>query len=39
MPLVAVNHIGYVDFVYAGIPIDKVRRPRFMAKRSSSTTG
>ena len=32
--LVAVNHIGYVDFVYAGIPIDKIgRRPRFMAKR------
>jgi 1-acyl-sn-glycerol-3-phosphate acyltransferase len=32
--LVAVNHIGYVDFVYAGIPIDKMgRRPRFMAKR------
>ena len=32
--LVAVNHIGYVDFVYAGIPIDNMgRRPRFMAKR------
>jgi 1-acyl-sn-glycerol-3-phosphate acyltransferase len=32
--LVAVNHISYVDFVYAGIPIDKIgRRPRFMAKR------
>ena len=32
--LVAVNHISYVDFIYAGIPIDKVgRRPRFMAKR------
>ena len=25
--LVAVNHIGYVDFVYAGIPIDKVGVP------------
>jgi 1-acyl-sn-glycerol-3-phosphate acyltransferase len=32
--LVAVNHISYVDFVYAGIPIDAIgRRPRFMAKR------
>ena len=32
--LVAVNHISYVDFVYAGIPVDKVgRRARFMAKR------
>jgi 1-acyl-sn-glycerol-3-phosphate acyltransferase len=32
--LLAVNHIGYVDFVYAGFPADKVgRRVRFMAKR------
>jgi 1-acyl-sn-glycerol-3-phosphate acyltransferase len=32
--LFAVNHISYVDFIYAGIPIDKRgRRPRFMAKR------
>ena len=32
--LVAVNHISYVDFVYAGMPVDKIgRRPRFMAKR------
>ena len=32
--LVAVNHIGYVDFVYGGLPVDKIgRRPRFMAKR------
>jgi 1-acyl-sn-glycerol-3-phosphate acyltransferase len=32
--LLAVNHIGYVDFVYAGFPADRVgRRVRFMAKR------
>ncbi len=32
--LVALNHIGYVDFVYGGLPVDKIgRRPRFMAKR------
>ena len=32
--LVAVNHISYVDFVYGGLPVDRVgRRPRFMAKR------
>jgi 1-acyl-sn-glycerol-3-phosphate acyltransferase len=32
--LMAVNHISYVDFVYGGLPVDKVgRRPRFMAKR------
>ena len=32
--LVAVNHVSYVDFVYAGIPIDMIgRRARFMAKR------
>ena len=32
--LVAVNHIGYVDFVYGGLPLDLAgRRVRFMAKR------
>jgi 1-acyl-sn-glycerol-3-phosphate acyltransferase len=32
--LLAVNHVSYVDFIYAGIPIDKIgRRARFMAKR------
>ena len=32
--LLALNHIGYVDFVYGGFPADKVgRRVRFMAKR------
>jgi 1-acyl-sn-glycerol-3-phosphate acyltransferase len=32
--LVAVNHVSYVDFVYGGLPVDRIgRRPRFMAKR------
>jgi 1-acyl-sn-glycerol-3-phosphate acyltransferase len=32
--LVAVNHVGYADFVYGGLPVDRIgRRPRFMAKR------
>jgi 1-acyl-sn-glycerol-3-phosphate acyltransferase len=32
--LLAVNHIGYVDFVYGGLPAAMVdRRVRFMAKR------
>ena len=32
--LIAVNHIGYVDFVYAGLAVDPAgRRVRFMSKR------
>ena len=32
--LLAVNHIGYVDFIYGGVAPDKVgRKVRFMAKR------
>jgi 1-acyl-sn-glycerol-3-phosphate acyltransferase len=32
--LVAVNHISYVDFIYGGLPVERIgRRPRFMAKR------
>jgi 1-acyl-sn-glycerol-3-phosphate acyltransferase len=32
--LLAVNHVGYVDFVYGGVAPDRVgRRVRFMAKR------
>jgi 1-acyl-sn-glycerol-3-phosphate acyltransferase len=32
--LVAVNHVSYVDFVYGGLPVERIgRRPRFMAKR------
>ncbi len=32
--LLAMNHIGYVDFVYGGLPADRIgRRVRFMAKR------
>ncbi|MGA8247772.1 MAG: lysophospholipid acyltransferase family protein, partial [Nocardioides sp.] len=32
--LLALNHIGYVDFVYGGLPADRIgRRVRFMAKR------
>jgi 1-acyl-sn-glycerol-3-phosphate acyltransferase len=32
--LLAINHVAYVDFVYAGVPVDRIgRRPRFMAKR------
>jgi 1-acyl-sn-glycerol-3-phosphate acyltransferase len=32
--LLAVNHVGYVDFVYGGLAPDKLgRRVRFMAKR------
>jgi 1-acyl-sn-glycerol-3-phosphate acyltransferase len=32
--LIALNHIGYVDFVYGGLPADMIdRRVRFMAKR------
>ena len=32
--LVAVNHVSYVDFIYGGLPVERVgRRPRFMAKR------
>jgi 1-acyl-sn-glycerol-3-phosphate acyltransferase len=32
--LLAFNHISYVDFVYGGLPVDRIgRRPRFMAKR------
>jgi 1-acyl-sn-glycerol-3-phosphate acyltransferase len=32
--LLAVNHVGYVDFVYGGLPADRVgRRVRFMVKR------
>ncbi|MEO6512126.1 MAG: lysophospholipid acyltransferase family protein [Nocardioides sp.] len=32
--LIAVNHIGYVDFVYGGLPAALIdRRVRFMAKR------
>ena len=32
--LVAVNHVSYVDFIYAGLPVERIgRRARFMAKR------
>jgi len=32
--LLAVNHIGYVDFIYGGVAPDRIgRRVRFMAKR------
>jgi 1-acyl-sn-glycerol-3-phosphate acyltransferase len=32
--LVAVNHVSYVDFIYGGVPVERIgRRPRFMAKR------
>jgi 1-acyl-sn-glycerol-3-phosphate acyltransferase len=32
--LLAMNHIGYVDFVYGGLPAARIgRRVRFMAKR------
>jgi 1-acyl-sn-glycerol-3-phosphate acyltransferase len=32
--LLAVNHVGYVDFIYGGVAPDRVgRRVRFMAKR------
>ena len=32
--LLAVNHIGYVDFIYGGLPAARIdRRVRFMAKR------
>ena len=32
--LVAVNHISYVDFIYGGLPVERIGRlPRFMAKR------
>jgi 1-acyl-sn-glycerol-3-phosphate acyltransferase len=32
--LLALNHVGYVDFVYGGFPSDRLgRRVRFMAKR------
>jgi 1-acyl-sn-glycerol-3-phosphate acyltransferase len=32
--LVAVNHVSYVDFIYGGLPVERIgRRPRFMAKR------
>ena len=32
--LVAVNHISYLDFIYGGLPVERIgRRPRFMAKR------
>jgi 1-acyl-sn-glycerol-3-phosphate acyltransferase len=32
--LLAVNHVGYVDFVYGGVAPDRIgRRVRFMAKR------
>jgi len=32
--MIAVNHIGYVDFVYAGLAVDPAgRRVRFMSKR------
>jgi 1-acyl-sn-glycerol-3-phosphate acyltransferase len=32
--LIAVNHVGYLDFIYGGLPVERIgRRPRFMAKR------
>ena len=32
--LLAVNHVGYVDFIYGGVAPDRIgRRVRFMAKR------
>jgi 1-acyl-sn-glycerol-3-phosphate acyltransferase len=32
--LVAVNHVSYVDFIYGGLPVERIGRlPRFMAKR------
>ena len=36
--LLAVNHVGYVDFIYGGVAPDKLgRRVRFMAKRELFT--
>ncbi len=39
--VVAINHTGYLDFTYAGIPayLQGKRYVRFMAKKESSTTG